>query len=221
MNLKELFEAAEGGVLSYEAFESAVKEAGIKLVNLNEGNYVSKKKYEDELASKDQTITDLNKTISDRDTDLANLSKQLEEAGTDELKLTTLSNDLTNLQNKYDADVKSYEDKLKKQAYEFAVKDFANGKNFTSNAAKRDFISSMIQKELKMENSNILGAEDFVKAYSQDNADAFVVEEPKPAPASPKPTFVAPTPGGGEPASDPTGGFASAFHFTEIHPRQK
>lgn len=220
MTIKEIFEAAENGVLTFQQFEDAVKAGGAKFVDLNEGNYVSKNKYENEIASRDTQISTLNGTISERDKDLEGLRTQLEAAGTDAEKLNTVTNDLSTLQNKYNADIKEYQNKLKHQAYEFAVKEFANSKNFTSNAAKRDFVNSMIGKELKMDGNMILGAEDFVAAYTKDNADAFVVAtpDPTPDPPKPKPTFVSPTQGG-EPNNDPTGGFANAFHFTEIHAR--
>ena len=197
MKIKEVFEQAENGTLTYEQFQAIVKEANAKFADLSEGEYVSKGKYENELASLNEQIQTLNSTIGTRDTDLETLKKQLEEAGTDMEKLTALSNDFTALQGKYDADVKSYKEQLKRQAYEFAVKDFANKQNFTSNAAKRDFISSMLAKGLKMDGDNILGAEDFKTAYSTDNADAFVVDKaPEPVPvAEPSiPTFVASTP---------------------------
>lgn len=215
MKVKELFEKAENGTLTFEQFEAACKEGKAKFVDLSEGNYVSKQKYEDDLASKATEIEGLNTTISTRDSDLANLQKQLEEAGTDSEKLATLTTDLTNLQTKYDDEVKSYKQKLKDQAYEFAVRDFANSKKFTSNAAKRDFIQSMIGKGLKMEKDTILGADDFVTAYSKDNSDAFVVEEPPKDPEPPKPTFVNPTPGG-DPAPKDTNEFTKAFSFTGV-----
>lgn len=220
MNLKELFDKAENGTLTFEQLEAAMKEAGAKFVDLNEGNYVSKRKYEDELSAKDKAIEDLNGTISTRDTDLADLQKKLEEAGTDATKLSELSGQLDTMKGQYEADVKAYKEQLKKQAYEFAVKEFAATKNFTSNAAKRDFINSMIAKDLKMEKDSILGADDFVTAYSQDNADAFVVESKEPEqtqPTEPKPTFVNPTPGG-DPAPVDSNEFAKAFNFTGVRP---
>lgn len=221
MTIKEIFEAADGGTLNFQQFEEAVKTGGAKFVDLNEGNYVSKNKYENEIATLTTQINDLNGTISTRDADLQNLQAQLEAAGTDAEKLNSVTNDLSTLQNKYNSDIKEYQNKLKHQAYEFAVKEFANSKNFTSNAAKRDFVNSMISKDLKMDQNMILGAEDFVSAYAKDNADAFVVATPEPAPAEPpKPMFVSPTQGSQQP-QDPTGGFADAFHFTEIHARPK
>lgn len=220
MKVKELFDKAENGTLTFEQFEAACKEGKAKFVDLSEGGYVSKQKYDDDLATKVTEIEGLNTTISTRDTDLANLQKQLEEAGTDSEKLAGLTKDLSSLQTRYDDEVKAYKQKLKNQAYEFAVKDFANSKKFTSNAAKRDFIQSMINKQLKMEKDVILGADDFVTAYSKDNEDAFVKDQPDPEPPSPqqpKPQFVNPTPGG-DPAPKDTNEFTKSFHFTGVRP---
>ena len=216
MTIKELFEKAEEGTLTYDQFIVLAEKEGAKFTDLSEGNYVSKQKFDDEVNAKVQEIETLNTTISARNDDLAQLQQKLEEAGTDADKLTTLSNDFNTLKTKYDNDVKEYKAQLKKQGYEFAVREFANSKDFTSQAAKRDFISSMIAKDLKMENNTIIGAEDFVTMYSANNADAFVTQAPA-EPAEPKPHFVQATQGAQEP-SDPTGGFANAFHFTPIHP---
>ena len=242
MNIKELFANAEDGKLSLEEFEKAAKEAGAKFADLSEGKYVSKAKYEDDLKAKDadiatketekatlaEQIEALNGTISTRDEDLANLQKQLAEAGEDATKLAELNNSFTALQDKYDADIKGYQEKMQQQSYEFAVREFANTKNFTSNAAKRDFVNSMLKKQLAMEDGKILGREDFTEKYAEENADAFVVEtppeptpEPQPTPEptpqpepQPIPTFVGSTPGP-EPGAGDTG---FDFHFTGVRP---
>lgn len=219
MNIKELFDKAENGSLTYEQFEAAAKAANAKFTDLNEGNYVSKGKYASDLQAKDDQIKTLNETITTRDTDLTDLKGKLEAAGADASKLATVTGEFTALQNKYTEDMKAYEARLGKQAYEFAVKDFANGKKFTSQAAKRDFVQSMIAENLNFKDGKILGAEDFVQTYTQENADAFVVEkpDPEPTPATPKPQFVAPTPGG-QPNPAEGNAFADAFHFTGVRP---
>lgn len=219
MTLKELFDKAENGTLNWEQFKANCGDA--KFVDLNDGNYVSKQKYEDEIGQRDTRITSLTDTISARDADLATLQQTLKDAG-DLDALKQASKDLTDLQKKYDKETKSYQSQLLKQAYEFAVKEFASSKKFSSKAAKRDFTQAMIAKNLQFEDGKIIGADDFVEMYSKDNADAFI-EEKEPQnnpPVNPKPTFVAPTQGGGQPQKDETGGFASAFHFTEIHPKK-
>ena len=119
MNIKDLFINAENGMLTYEQFEEAAKEAGASFKDVKDGNYVSKSKYESDLRAKDNDIEqlngqleNLNSTIATRDADLENLKHQLEEAGNDATKLTELNTNLANLQAKYDQDVKDYQDKL-------------------------------------------------------------------------------------------------------------
>lgn len=215
MEVKELFDKAEGGTLTWDQFSAAATAAGAKFTDLSEGKYVSKHKYEDELSAKSKEIETLNGTITTRDSDLEELKKKLEEAGTDAEKLNTLSGDLANLQSRYDADIKSYKDQLRNQAYEFAVKDFAATQKFTSNAAKKEFTRAMIEKGLKMDKDKILGAEDFLNSYKADNEDSFLKESSDPEDKTPLPQFVGSTPGGAAPI-DQTGGFASAFHFTGV-----
>ena len=223
MDVKELFDLAEGGSLNYEQFTELAKANNVKLVDLNEGAYVSKNKYESELEAKSREIETLSGTITTRDTDLEALKKQLEAAGADTTKLNELTTQLAELQGKYDADSKAYKKQLQQQAYEFAVKEFAATKNFSSQAAKRDFIQTMIAKQLKMENNSILGADDFVKVYEENNQDAFITaydpnddEDPNP---QPKPQFVGSTPGADDAhVGDPTGGFLGAFNFTPVRP---
>lgn len=198
MTIKEVFEKAENGTLTLAQFEELSKDA--KFADLSTGDYVSKRKYEDEIGNKDNQIKTLNDTIKTRDKDLEDLKTKLTDAGTDAEKLNGLTADFANLQNKYDADVKAYKEQLKKQAYDFAVKEFAATKEFSSGAARRDFIEQLKKANLKMEGEKILGADDFVELYKQDNADAFVVkQDPTPAPTpTPAPQFVSPT-GGTEP----------------------
>ena len=211
MNLKELFDHAENGTLTYEQFMTAAGNA--KFVDLSEGNYVAKQKYTDDLAARDTRITTLDDTLKARDNDLASLRTQLEEAGNDATKLADVSSKFSDLQKQYDKDTKAYQKQLKDQAYKFAVTEFANQQNFSSQAAKRDFIGSMLAKNLQMENDTIIGATDFMSAYSQNNADAFVTES---APASEtKPHFVDSTNPGADGAAD-----SNPFQFNFIGVRK-
>lgn len=182
MTVKEIFDKAQDGTLTWEQFQTAMGDS--KFVDLTEGNYVSKQKYDDEISRKDTRIAELTTTISTRDTDLATLQQTLKDAG-DVEALKKASEDLAELQQRYDKETKDYQKQLTKQAYEFAVKEFANTKTFSSNAAKRDFTNALLAKNLNLEDGRIIGAEDFVQIYTKDNADAFVT--PK---TEPKPQFV-------------------------------
>lgn len=199
--LKALFEA---GALTWEQFSSAVTEKGYKIADLSTGNYVSKRKFDDEIQTRDTTITELNSQIATRDTDISNLKTQLADGGKDnETKIADLTAQITALQGNYETQKNEYEQKLSSQQYEFAVRDFAGTKKFSSNAAKRDFINEMISANLTMKDKQIMGAEDFVTKYQESNSDAFAVEAPPTPEPESKPTFIQPTPPQPEPDSNP------------------
>ena len=241
MNIKDLFDKAENGTLTYEQFEALAKDNDVKFVNLKDGNYVSKSKYESDIEKVNQQvetlntqINDLNGTITSRDADLEDLKKQLEQAGEDKAKLDALNTSMADLQTKYEADIKAREDKLRQQSYEFAVKEYANTQKFSSKAAKRDFVKAMIDRNLQMDGDKLIGGDDFRAKYAEENDDAFYVEPapapapapeptPDPAPAKqepakqePLPIMVASTPG----ASNGEGGDTFDFGFTSVRPRE-
>lgn len=221
--LQALFESR---ALTWEQFEAAVKEKGYKIADLSTGNYVAKKKYDDDLQAKNTAIEGLNVQISTRDTDLANLKNDLEKAknsGADsQTTIDTLNTQLSALQGEYDKAKSDYEAKLAGQQYEFAVTEFANGLQFTSRAAKEQFKNEMISAGLKMKDKSIIGANDFLTSYKETNADSFKVEEPDPAPAPEggnpdlnpgKPFFIKPTAPTPDPNANP---FDGIFNFNGV-----
>ena len=208
--LKELFGEE---ALTWEQFSEAVTSKGFKVADLSKGNYVSKKKFDDEIKTRDTTISELNSTISVRDNDIEDLKQKLETGGQDnETKVKELLTQISTLQSQYESDKSELETKLSKQAYEFAVRDFANSQKFTSTAAKRDFEREMISAELTMKDNSIIGANDFVTSYKEKNADAFVTADPEPTP-EPKPTFIQPTPPTPQPSDNP---FDALFNFNGV-----
>ena len=125
-----------------------------------------------------------NDDIKQCDTDLADLKQKLADAGTDAETLKNLQAEFDTLKTNYANAQADYQKQLNKQAYEFAIKEKTNGLQFTSNSAKKAFLSDALAKNLTMDNGNILGFDDFVNAYKEQDAGAFVVEtttdEPKP-----------------------------------------
>lgn len=212
--LKEIF---NNGALSFEDFEKACKDKGFNLVDLSKGEYISKNKYTDDIKAKDSTISDLQGTIKTREKDIKDIKKQLADASTDSDKLGNLQTQLDDLQTKYTNDTKAFEDRLSKQAYEFAAKEFAGTQKFTSKAAKREFINALIAENLKMDGDNILGANDFVKTYKADNEDSFVKEEKKTDPQPPAPQFASST--GNKEPDKKTGESQFNFTFTGVRPQ--
>lgn len=216
MDLKELFGEE---ALTYEQLSAKLTENGMKLADLSTGNYVSKRKFDDELAARDTSIEDLKGQLKTRDDDIKGLKTQLQGEGDNATKLADVTSQLEKLQGDYDTAKKDFEARLGKQSYEFAVKEFANTQQFTSNAAKKQFINEMISENLKMKNGNIIGADDFMNAYKAENEDSFVVEQPAgegtPDPVETKPIFVQPT--APQPAATENP-FASAFSFAGVRP---
>jgi hypothetical protein len=207
--LKELFGEE---ALTYEQLLAKVNEKGLKVADLSTGKYVDKKKYEDEVSTKDTSIKDLQEQIKTRDKDLKALQSQLSDGNKDnETKISELTAQVTKLQGDYKNATSEYEKKLSAQAYNFAVREYAGGRKFTSEAAKRDFINEMISANLQMKDNALVGADIFEASYKANNADAFVVEEEKKPEDEKKPIIIKPSaPTGAKQDENP---FLSAFGF--------
>lgn len=203
MKIEDIFKEATEGTLTLEQFNEIAGKGNAKFVDLAEGEYVSKMKHDSEVQSRDEQIKTLKGTITQRDTDIAEVKKQLEDASkNDNEKLSEVSSQLSDLQKKYEEDIKSYETKLASQARENAIKEYAADKKFTSGAAKREYIHAMMDSEDVKFNKKgqLVGMEEFDTDYIANNEDSFVKDEPAPEPAptptEPKPSFGGqPTPG--------------------------
>ena len=130
-----------------------------------------------------------NTDIAQRDTDLATLQEKLKNAGADATKLSNLQTDFDTLQQTYNTAKADYEKQLAEQAYDFAVKENSAKLKFSSNSAKKAFMSDLKAKKLSMENGKILGFDDFVNAYKEQDAGAFITETTEPKKDEPKPSF--------------------------------
>lgn len=119
-----------------------------------------------------------NTDIQQRDTDLSDLKSQLEAAGSSQEALNALQAKFETLSADYATAKSDYEQKLKKQNYEFLIKEAANGLNFSSNSAKKAFILDAIEKNLTVADGKLIGFNDFVDLYKNNDADAFKPETP-------------------------------------------
>lgn len=126
-----------------------------------------------------------NDDIKQRDTDLAELKQKLADAGTDAETLKNLQGEFDTLKTTYANAQTEYKKALDKQAYEYAVREKTNSIQFTSNSAKKAFLNDALAKNLAMDNGSILGFEDFVNAYKEQDAGAFMAEPVEDEPKSP------------------------------------
>lgn len=175
-------------------FEKATDEQINAILDINSKDIGNAKAKADTL---NEQITALNEQIKQRDADLTAMRDKLTAAQADAGKLTEAQTALSDLQAKYAADQKAWDEQKAAQAYEFAVKSKAGELKFSSNAAKNDFIRSAIEKGMKLDGETILGFEDFKKAYMDADPTAFVPEEPaKPFPTITLPGKSTPAPAG-------------------------
>lgn len=167
-------------------FEGATEEQINAILDINSKDIGNAKAKSDSLTAQ---INTLNDQIKQRDADLTAMRDKLNAAQADAGKLTEAQTALSDLQAKYAADQKAWDEQKKAQAYEFAVKSKAGEMKFTSNAAKNDFVRSAIEKKMQLDGDRILGFDDFAKAYREADPSAFVSDEPQ----KPQPTITLPT----------------------------
>ena len=169
-----------------EEFDKAVAE-NYKTVKELENVKAKLTKAEEE---RDSCKAKYDEDIATRDSDLAELKQKLEDAGVDKSKLEDLTTKLNDLQTTYDNAKTDYEKKLAAQQYEFLVRDSVGALKFSSNSAKKAFIADLTAKNLPVENDKLLGFDDFVNAYKEQDAGAFVVDDNSADNNNDKPQFV-------------------------------
>lgn len=168
----------------------------VRFADLSEGGYVSVDRFNSQVNTLSQQVKDLQGQLTQRDTDIADLQGKLTAAQTDATKLTEVQTQLSGLQAKYKQDKDTWAADVAKQRKEFMVREKANGLQFTSAAAKRDFLSQANGKDFQLDGETLMGYEDFLTKYRAENPGALVDEtppapQPDPAPA-PKPNIVLP-----------------------------
>lgn len=186
--LKKLFGKNEDGTpkaLTYEELEAAIDtDDKLKLINLEDGGYVSKDKLDTKITELGETkklLKDANEAIQTyKDMDIDGIQQSVKD-----------------WEIKYNADTKALQDKLDEQANEFAAKEYMGKYQFTSPLAAKAAMSEFMAQGFKRgDDGKFLGADDFMKSMKESNPGAFVVETPPVSdpPPVPKPIFAPPNP---------------------------
>lgn len=184
------------------------KEAFDKSFNENYKTVSEVEKIQGKLTTAEEANTELqnkyNDDIKQRDTDLATLKSQLAESEGNADKLKEVTAELETLQTNYANAKTEYEKNLAKQQHDSLVREATNGLKFSSNSAKKAFLSDALAQNLVVKDGSLLGFNDFVEKYKETDADAFKVDapaEPDPEP-TPKPSFVSKSGNPKEPKED-------------------
>ena len=88
-----------------------------------------------------------------------------------------LTKDVAEWKEKAERAEKDYAAKLSQRDYSDAIKELTKDLKFTSNSAKKAFLSELESNPLQMRDGKVLGFDDFLKGYKESDSDAFVKEE--------------------------------------------
>lgn len=153
----------------------------VRFADLSEGGYVSVDKFNSQVNTLSQQVKDLQGQITKRDTDITGLQDKLTAAQADATKLADVQTELSGLKSKYAQDQQEWAANVTKQRKEFMLREKANGLQFSSAAAKRDFIGQATGKDFQLDGDTLMGYEDFLTKYKAENPGALVEEQPKPS----------------------------------------
>lgn len=155
-------------IVGKEVFESLPEEVktkyGEKELIINDGTYIPKAKFD----SLNETKKDLENQLKETNEKVQELSK----VNPDEMQQK-----INELQQKYDEDMKALNDKYDKREYEIKLNDYVKDLKFSSKGSKRAFIEDLKAKDLKFENDKLVGFDDFVESYKENDPSTFVKEE--------------------------------------------
>ena len=128
------------------------------------------------------SINELKKENEKLRTEKEGLETQLTEAnskieGFKEVDVEKIKAEVDEWKEKYNTDTKKLKDSLTQKDYDYKINELANGLKFSSNGAKKSFINDLKEKGLKLENDTLLGFDDFVKSYKENDPDTFKNED--------------------------------------------
>lgn len=191
----------------------------VRFADLSEGGYVSVDKFNSQVNTLSQQVKDLQGQITQRDTDITGLQDKLTAAQADATKLNDVQTELSGLKSKYEQDQQKWAANVTKQRKEFMLREKANGLQFSSAAAKRDFIGQATGKDFQLDGDTLMGYEDFLTKYKAENPGALVEDQPKPpegdgSGGDNKPQIVLPK--GQQPNADKA---VFGFHFNGVRPK--
>lgn len=169
--LKDLFGKNEDGTpkaLTADELEQAITaNKDLKVVNLASGEYVSQEKY----ARLETRASGLQASLDEANTKLKSFEK-------DGVTIEDVRKEAADWKTKYETDTKALNDKLAAQERSHLIDQYLGGMEFTSKLAKKG-IKDLLEgaKELSVKDGALVGADDLMKGYRTEYADAFKPEE--------------------------------------------
>lgn len=85
---------------------------------------------------------------------------------------------------KYEAETEALKKQLEDREYSYTVKDAVAGLKFSSESAKRTFVTDLTAKHPPLNDGKLLGLDDFVKEYREKDPGAFAPEKEEKIPVA-------------------------------------
>ena len=149
----------------YEGLSEEIKkEYDEKELIINDGTYIPKAKF-DNLNEQKKDLENQLKETNDK-------MQELSKVDTEDLK-----KQIEDLQKKYEEDTKELNSKYEAREYDIKLNDYTKDLKFSSNSARKSFMSDLKAKELKFENDKLVGFDDFVTSYKETDPTAFIEEK--------------------------------------------
>ena len=169
--LKKLFgeakEGEEAPKLTYEELEAEIDaDAGLTLVNIKDGGYVAKSKFdakETELKGVKEQLTAANEQIkSFEGQDVEGIKQKVSE-----------------WEQKYNTDTAALKEQMQAQERSHAEDMFMSEYKFTSKAARNGVLAELRAKNFQIDNGTILGGKEFMQSLmeNEDFKGAFVTQK--------------------------------------------
>lgn len=168
--LKKLFKEVDGqpeAITAEELIKRIQADSKLKIVNLEDGGYVAKEKFDaknTELNGVKKQLEDANKEIqSYKDMDIEGVKKSAQEWET-----------------KYNTDTQALKDQIAQQERSHQTDRYLDTVGIKPGAMYREFVKKAFEaKEFKLDGEKFLGADDFIASLKKDPdyKDAFVQEE--------------------------------------------
>lgn len=154
-------------------------------------------------------VGSLKQTNTALTTERDQLKTQLEAANTEikgfkDLDVEGIKKKAADWEAKHAADTKALQEKLDAATYGFSVERAVTGLKFSSTAAKNQFVTDLTAKKLPLQEGKLLGLDDYVKTYKEQDPGAF-------APDNDPKTPVAVKGGGGGPTLGSDAALRAAF----------
>ncbi len=170
----DLYSQVESKINSYNSDEKN-KDNQVKIVNLSEGNYVGKDKFD----AKETELKNLN-------TQLTEANKQIESFK--EMDIESIKKSAEDYKLKFEQAQKEADEKVKEMQYDSDLAEYVKNLKINDDVHAENLKKMIKEKKLPFENGKLIGGDDIVNIYKEKYPSVFKAEEDIP-------NFSASTPG--------------------------